>query len=441
MFEVIGDGDLPNAIQLSIVSDSFKLYHKVNLIPSYKLQLYALSEIPPRERGDFLEDTVGNVFSNWGFDVQKRVKLKDKFDIEHEIDVLASKKEAFGTVSVAVECKYVTTPTGIKEIRNFHDKLSSLGITKGILVSTAGLTSDAEAQAKVMGIELWDLAALQDKISKIEAPMSRIADALPLSPDIVNHFLPPHIMNSSIFSLTKRAQVRYSPYFLVGYHYFSQQKAGGTFVTLESKGTIAVDGVNGTVVDSRIDVGEQPTLPIHGIIVGLIFKQTSTITVDNLTIDDKYFEPKIELVNPKIREKDAKSIVQREITKNLSMTHKYYVGSSTRFREIKPHKKDIEITECNLLNIPLVYEWLSAMGKNYLRTIQGVTGASLRDETYFCNICNKNVSQIVCEICGNVVCKEHTKQCVTCNRPVCNRCVVSKGTIFKKFYCPEHIPE
>jgi ribosomal protein L40E len=116
-----------------------------------------------KEKGGTLEDSVADYFRRMGFDVEPRVRLRDRFDVSHEIDVLASKKEAFGTIRVAVECKYVKTPMDIKEIRNFHDKLSALGITKGIFVSTGGFTADAESHASALGIELWDTKTMQSK--------------------------------------------------------------------------------------------------------------------------------------------------------------------------------------------------------------------------------------------------------------------------------------
>jgi hypothetical protein len=63
-----------------------------------------------KEKGGTLEDTVADYLRRIGFDVERRVRLRDRFDVSHEIDVFASKKEAFGTIRVAVECKYVKAP-------------------------------------------------------------------------------------------------------------------------------------------------------------------------------------------------------------------------------------------------------------------------------------------------------------------------------------------
>jgi hypothetical protein len=98
--------------------------------------------------------------------------MRDRSDVYHEIDVFASKREDFGTIRVAVECKYVATPISIKEVRNFHDKLDTLKINKGIFVSTGGFTADAEAYAKTQGIELWDRATVRAKLEEQEQEVS-----------------------------------------------------------------------------------------------------------------------------------------------------------------------------------------------------------------------------------------------------------------------------
>jgi hypothetical protein len=121
-----------------------------------------------KEKGASLEDSVAGYFRLRGFEVEPRAQMRDRSDVYHEIDVFASKKEDFGTIHVAVECKYVKTPTDIREVRNFHDKLDTLKINKGIFVSTGGFTADAEAYARTLGIELWDAATLRTKLAQHE---------------------------------------------------------------------------------------------------------------------------------------------------------------------------------------------------------------------------------------------------------------------------------
>lgn len=167
--------------------------------------------VPPsmKEKGDTLEDAVADYLRRVGFDVERRVRLRDRFDVSHEIDVFGSKKEAFGWIRLAVECKYVNNPIDIKEVRNFHDKLTALGVTKGLFVSTGGFTADAESHARALGIELWDMSTLQNKIAESQIPQEGlIHDALPIDPAVVSALRPKHLRNSNLLSETLQIVVQ-----------------------------------------------------------------------------------------------------------------------------------------------------------------------------------------------------------------------------------------
>jgi hypothetical protein len=62
-------------------------------------------QLSTKEKGGTLEDSVAGYFRRIGFDVKPRVRMRDRSDVSHELDVLASKKEALGTIRLAVECK------------------------------------------------------------------------------------------------------------------------------------------------------------------------------------------------------------------------------------------------------------------------------------------------------------------------------------------------
>jgi restriction endonuclease Mrr len=162
-----------------------------------------------KKKGAQLEDLVADYSRRRGFDVEARAKMRDRYDVYHEIDVLSSKKEDFGTIQVAVECKYVKTPIDIKEVRNFHDKLESLGITKGIFVSTGGFTTDAESHANSLGIELWDMATLQTKTKLAEAAPEKdlIHDALPAKLSTLSTPAPGHLRNFGVLSKEDSARL------------------------------------------------------------------------------------------------------------------------------------------------------------------------------------------------------------------------------------------
>lgn len=389
-------------------------------------------EFSKKEKGELLEDMVSDIFRHWGFNVKARVKLRDKYDVSHEIDVLASKKEPFGTVKIAVECKYVKTPIGIKEVRNFREKLSALGITKGIFVSTTGLTSDANAYAKSVAIESWDLAIIQEKMREIQALEEKIHNAIQISNSIMDFAKPDHITNSALFQVIEKPEMNYKPYYLVDYECISQHRVGGSVVNLESKGIIAIDAVTPEAVDVTVDRGHRPHLP-SGTVAECSSLNPISISSANLT-----GEFTLTVETPKITSVEAKKIAKKEIVRNLRTEYKYHVGRRgyKRVRTLRPFKKDIEILDSSLIYVPYVVFKLKVMDKEYQRTVQAATEKIVLDETYYCSTC-ENQANAVCERCGTIVCNKHWKHCVLCNKVICSSCVITRGVVFKKYYCPE----
>ena len=238
--------------------------------------------VPTKRKGDSLEDLVANYFGRMGFDIQTRARMRDRYDVAHEIDVLASKKEAYGTIQVAVECKHVKSPINIKEVRNFHDKLVALGITKGIFVSTGGFTADARSHAQALGIELWEETTVLEKTAAQEAGEREdvIHDALPVHPDSIKDLSPKHILNYRMFS--ENIQLLYKPYYFVDYHCFSEHTAGGESIVLESKGTAVLDAVTGELVDSKVSEGIEPAVPSARLYVRCLDLQPQTLTAASM---------------------------------------------------------------------------------------------------------------------------------------------------------------
>jgi len=399
-------------------------------------------KIPAKEKGGLLEDMVADVFRGWGFDVETRLKMKDRSDVIHEIDVLASKKEAFGVINIAIECKYVKEPIDIKEIRNFHDKLDNLGFTKGIFVSTAGFTSEATAHAKSLGIETWDLATLQEKTREISAPKAMVIhDAIPLNSSMDAFMISNQLPNGNLLQLADSATVRYVPFYFVDYHCFSQSKVGGTVVTLESKGRVAINASDEQIWDSATYAGVTPFLARGGQIIDCSCLKSQTLTEKDFHIDPKLINPTLQVVQFKMTPTQAKALAQREISKHLALKYEYYVYKHRKtWKIIKPVKKDVEITNCQFCYIPITDLNLKVKDKQYYRSIQAATLKFLKDETGVCKICQKP-SVVICENCGTIVCKEHWKQCEVCKKNLCDNCKISIGFILKKYYCPEHRPK
>ena len=390
-------------------------------------------QVSMKEKGGVLEDSIAGYFRRMGFDVQPRVRMRDRFDVSHEIDVLASKREAFGTIQVAVECKYVTASIDIKEVRNFHGKLSALGITKGVFVSTGGFTADAESHASALGIELWDMKTLQDKMAESAIPQKDVIyDALPVNLTMINALSPRHLRNSNVFSETIR--LNYRPYYLVDYHCFSQHTVAGNSVLLESKGKMIIDGVTGQIVDSKTSTGKEPALPKMGPYVGCISIQPETITSANLPA-----QLPLLVIGPEVDSVRARDVAKIELVKSLSLEYIYHTARTTGRKLLKPRKKDIDILNVQLIKIPLLIGIYRFRDRAYTRISLAPTGVLVLDQTASCVQCQAR-PVYVCENCGGLACESHSKNCTVCGKNLCSNCVISKGIISKKYYCAQHKP-
>jgi len=386
-----------------------------------------------KEKGGELEDAVASYFRSKGYDVQVRTKMRDRRDVFHEIDVLASKREDFGTIQVAVECKHVRSPIDIKEVRNFNDKLSALGITKGIFVSTGGFTTDAQSDAASVNIELWDEKALEEKISRLEIPEKDILhEALPVNLTSIPMLSPRHLRNSNVFSESVRLD--YRPFYFADYHCFSQHTVRGDSVILESKGTVVIDGVGGQVVDSRTTAGLEPELPKMGAYIGCIGLHPQTIA--STTLPDGM---QLSVLSSKIDLTRAKDIAKVELVKSLSLYHRYKTTRTSGVKILNPKKKDIEILSVQPVKIPLLTGTYRFRNYSYTRTSLASTGGFVLDQTGKCLLCSTG-PVVVCGNCGAIVCESHMRTCSVCSKSLCTGCVASKGIISKAFYCPEHKP-
>jgi len=391
----------------------------------------ATVQMSMKDRGSELEDSIADYFRKSGLDVQARVKMRDRFDVSHEIDVLASKREDYGSIQIAVECKHVQSSIDIKEVRNFHDKLSALGITKGVFVSTGGFTADAESHANALGIELWDMKIVQSKLSSLQIPQKDVIhDALSFDPASIGLLKPRHLKNFQ--TLSESIQLMYVPVYFADYHCFAEHTVAGNSVVLESKGTVAIDGVNGRVIDST-STGIAPALPRNGAFIGCATMQPQTLTSNSL--------PHVPLTIPvpKVETVRARDIAKAELVKAISYNYEYRTTRTSGSKLLKPRRKDVDVLEIRPMKVPLLLATFRSKNNAYARTCVASTGIFTLDQTTTCAQC-RNPAVWVCENCGGIACESHSRACSSCGRHLCSACVVSKGIISKTFYCPEHQP-
>lgn len=402
----------------------------------------ATSQISMKAKGAILEDSIADYFRHLGFDIESRVKMKDRFDVSHEIDVLASKTEPFGTIRVAVECKNVESSIDIKEVRNFHDKLSALGITKGIFISTGGFTLDAESHAKALGIELWDMRTLRTKLaisyeSHEEAPENDVThDALAFDATVLSGIRPTHLRNSN--SLSETIQLQYKPYYFLDFRCFSQQRVRGTSIVLDAKGTLVLDGISGQFADWKVTIsggGSSETT-----VRGSHYVECSRLPTQTITSADLPAKLLLSAVGAKVDSTSAKNAARMELVKRLGVRLSYHTTRSRGAKIVKPRPKEIDILDIRSVKIPLLTATYRLKNHSYIRTILAATGKFTLDQTSSCMECTARPI-FACENCGAIICETHMKTCSVCAKSLCTNCVISKGIISKTLYCPEHQPK
>lgn len=108
-----------------------------------------------RNDGRDLEAAIADSFASYGYEVELNVVREGRSGARHEIDVLAVKRDALTTVSVAIECKSWERPIEKEVLSKLHYVMGDLGLAKGIVVSRGGARSGAERAAEQLAIELW----------------------------------------------------------------------------------------------------------------------------------------------------------------------------------------------------------------------------------------------------------------------------------------------
>jgi hypothetical protein len=392
-------------------------------------------------KGTALEDIVAGLLRSWGFDAQTRIRPKDKSGVEHEIDVLGRKKESFGDLTLAVECKNHIGPIDIKEIRNFNDKLSSLGYAKGLFISVGGFTIPALQHAKAIGLEIWDSAALKEKLNQKALSAQTVAQALPLAHSFKTAFAISSLDNGQLLQLSG-IELAYTPYYFIGYHCFAQDRVQYEIKNVESKGFVIMNATHGQIVDSMVESGVKPTLPSTG-----YFSDCNVIEPREISRDDAikgYHFSKFEVASPRFSESQARQTAQLEITKNIAVSYMFNVhqrqGYITETKTVRPRISDVGIIYANMVYVPLITEVFTYRNKSYKRIVQAATVRITTNELRSCNVAPSDNAppKLMCVECGSLACERHSAHCLRCGKSLCTEHTVSKGFVLKKSYCRKH---
>jgi hypothetical protein len=106
--------------------------------------------------GRNLEQQVAGYFGRNGYRTATNLKKPGRSGATHEIDVLATKADVAGTIQVVIECKAWRRRIEKDVVYKLHSIMQDLGLSKGIIVATGGLTSGARLAAQECHIEFWE---------------------------------------------------------------------------------------------------------------------------------------------------------------------------------------------------------------------------------------------------------------------------------------------
>ncbi len=234
-------------------------------------------------------------------------------------------------------------------------------------------------------------------------------------------------------------QLVYRPYFFVKYDCFAQTNFMYERFNLESRGLLVVDGLEGRVVDMSVERGTAPVLPRTGRFVECVGIQP--VELPKSKIGDGVGFSSISSVAMKLRDFEAEDTAKRELARTLSMDLTRQTKHGKVYTKTpRPGIREVKISGTKLQHIPLITAAFRASDRVYKRVLQSATNRIVSDDLGYCNVEKAHYSEglIVCPKCGRLACHEHSKHCAACKRQFCLNDLMGGGTLFKKYYCPDH---
>jgi hypothetical protein len=361
-----------------------------------------------QDSNNFVLDMVSDVCRVEGFNVEKNVQADESGD--RFVDIIASRTTGKKTQRVAFECWEGDRQVNGREVEGFVSRLRSAGLTSGIYVSPKGFTGDAEFIARKLGVELWDLAKLKERVEKIKPPeRQKVPGTLPVARNVASKILAYGIENGTVLKLTTMPKLEFRPYYFADFTLNHGKKT-------KAKGVIVFDGVDGRECDAGLFEGELKNLPGSGLFVDCLEIEASTGSMPHLPQE--------------LEMKNTITVAPAGVAEDSIRARTGEIIG----RESGAHPDDISVTEIKLLHIPIVSAELVALGHSYRKILQAATSKIIWDETRKCNLCDK-ATQAICEECGVTVCHEHTRLCSSCRKHLCTECVTTKGVINKSPLC------
>jgi hypothetical protein len=368
----------------------------------------AMAAQTSRDSNNFVVDMVCDVCRIEGFEVEKNVQAGQSES--HVVDIVASKTNGKKTQKVAFECWEGDRQVNGREVEAFALRLKNVGLEGGIYVSPKGFTGDAEFMARKLGVELWDIARLKERVEKIRPPeRDKVPGTLPVSRAMASQILAHGLENGKALRLASMPKLEFRPYYFADFALAQGKKK-------VARGIIVFDGVDGRECDAGLFEGQLKNLPGSGLFLDCLEIEPSTGSMPKLPQE--------------LEMKNSVTVAPASATEDSVKTR----VADILLRESNAHPDDVSIPSITLLHIPIVTVELQAGNRSYRKILQGATGKMIWDETRKCTLCS-GASNAVCEDCGAVVCQEHTRLCNKCRKHLCTECVTTKGVINKTPLC------
>jgi len=339
-----------------------------------------------------------------GFQVEKNAKTESSS--EHFVDILASRKKGKKTQKVAFECWEGSGQVDGREVERFAARLKNEGIENGIYVSPRGFAGNAEFMARKLGVELWDLAKLKERVQNIKVPeRHRVPGTLPVARAAASRILAHGLANGTFLKMSSMPKLEFRPYFFANF----QIDDGNRKL---AQGVLVFDGVDGRVCDAALLEGKMQDLPSTGLFVDCLEIEPSTGSMPKLP--------------PELEMKNTVTVAPAGVTEDVIRTKtQSAVGGGN----------NVKVNGVQLLHVPIVTVEMTAAGRPYRKILQAATGKMIWDDSQNCILCQQR-SRAICEVCGGTVCNEHARTCSSCRKHLCTNCSVTKGIVNKVPLCP-----
>ncbi len=391
-----------------------------------------------------LEDMTEKIHQSMGYSTQRRQRLADRDNIKHEIDVYAIK----GSRVRAIECKNYdpSRSVGIKELRDFHSKVSSLRIKDALFVTNTSFSSESEKFALSKNINLWDGDELKERFFSMT--LGRLGSGqqtlLELSLPVNMTFEEISKLELSNPELAKiQARLVLHPYYRIDWKVdiIRYDSARGKH-RLQAQGVYVIDAIDGEIINPKENL-------VSSLVGGLFKKSDEKLAMkeEKQIVEDLIAmkpEPRYKVtqtseyaasqLKPTVKAETAQKTAVQQIIDDTRKEESYEVrtrhGEETKKILLMAKPSEVIIKKSSLIYVPKWDLDIEYGQVTFMRKALAASKTMLVDTIAYCprhfsigdTQLVKKQTYAICEICGGAFCKEHTFQ--------------AEG----KFYCEEHNP-